>query len=104
MLHNGNMLRRESSRSKRNNEIDKLGRLVIMVLWMLSITCRVLNSSGIRTKPKSTYESMASPLKKRLSMPLDTLVALEKVAAVRDMLVEALIKFYVGQGLRQDLA
>lgn len=39
-----------------------------------------------------------------LPMPNETLAALEKVAAGRDMSVEALIKFYVGQGLRQDLA
>lgn len=38
-----------------------------------------------------------------LSIPKDTLAAIEKVAAGRDMSVEALIKFYVGQGLRQDL-
>lgn len=39
-----------------------------------------------------------------LPMPEDTLSALEKVAAGRDMSVQALIKFYVRQGLRQDLA
>lgn len=39
-----------------------------------------------------------------IPMPKDTLSALEKVAAGRDMSVEALIEFYVGQGLRQDLA
>jgi hypothetical protein len=39
-----------------------------------------------------------------ISMPNETLSALEKVATGRDMSVEALIKFYVGQGLRQDLA
>ena len=39
-----------------------------------------------------------------LEMPVDTLASLEKVAASRDMSVEALIKLYVGQGLRQDLA
>lgn len=49
----------------------------------------------LRSRPSTTIN---------LSMPLDTLVALEKVAAGRDMSVEALIKFYVGQGLRQDLA
>jgi hypothetical protein len=38
-----------------------------------------------------------------LPLPKDTLSALEEVAAGRDMSVEALIKFYVGQGLRQDL-
>ena len=37
-------------------------------------------------------------------IPVDTLSSLEKVAASRDMSVEALIKLYVGQGLRQDLA
>lgn len=38
-----------------------------------------------------------------LPIPNDTLAALEKVAAGRDMSVEALLKFYIGQGLRQDL-
>ena len=37
-------------------------------------------------------------------MPNDTLAALEKVATGRDMSVEALLKLYIGQGLRQDLA
>ena len=37
-------------------------------------------------------------------IPVDTLASLEKVAASRDMSLEALIKLYVGQGLRQDLA
>ena len=39
-----------------------------------------------------------------IEMPVDTLASLEKVAASRDMSVEALIKLYVGQGLRQDIA
>ena len=39
-----------------------------------------------------------------LQIPVDTLASLEKVAASRDMSAEALIKLYVGQGLRQDLA
>lgn len=39
-----------------------------------------------------------------IEMPVDALASLEKVAASRDMSVEALIKLYVGQGLRQDLA
>jgi hypothetical protein len=37
-------------------------------------------------------------------IPSDTLESLQKIAASRDMSVEALIKFYVGQGLRLDLA
>jgi hypothetical protein len=39
-----------------------------------------------------------------IQIPVDTLASLEQVAASRDMSVEALIQFYVGQGLRQDVA
>lgn len=39
-----------------------------------------------------------------IQIPLDTLASLEKVAASRDMSSEALMKLYIGQGLRQDLA
>ncbi len=39
-----------------------------------------------------------------LKVPVDTLEALERIADSRDMSVEALLKHYVGQGLRQDLA
>jgi hypothetical protein len=39
-----------------------------------------------------------------ISVPVDTLDALKRVAAERDMTVEALVKLYVGQGLRHDLA
>lgn len=39
-----------------------------------------------------------------IEVPVDTLASLEKVAARRDMSIEALIKLYIGQGLRQDLA
>ncbi len=39
-----------------------------------------------------------------LRIPLDTLANAQKVAASRDMAVEALFKLYIGQGLRQDLA
>lgn len=39
-----------------------------------------------------------------LDVPKDTLESLKKIAHSRDMSVEALIKFYVGQGLRQDLS
>ncbi|OGO75903.1 MAG: hypothetical protein A3K41_16085 [Chloroflexi bacterium RIFOXYD12_FULL_57_15] len=37
-------------------------------------------------------------------IPADTLASLEKIAANRDMSVEALLKLYVGQSMRQDLA
>lgn len=39
-----------------------------------------------------------------LQIPDETLASLEKIAAGRDMSPEALMKFYIGQGLRQDLA
>ncbi|MCF4968478.1 hypothetical protein [Nostoc sp. CMAA1605] len=39
-----------------------------------------------------------------LEIPKDTLESLKKIADSRDMSCEALLKFYIGQGLRQDLA
>jgi hypothetical protein len=38
-----------------------------------------------------------------IEIPTDTLESLTKIAANRDMSVEALLKFYIGQGLRADL-
>ncbi len=39
-----------------------------------------------------------------LNIPIDTLASLDTIATNRDMSVEALLKFYIGQGLREDLA
>jgi hypothetical protein len=39
-----------------------------------------------------------------LEIPTDTLEALKKVAASRDMSYQALLKLYIGQGLRHDVA
>ncbi|MCI0494663.1 hypothetical protein L0Z72_06615 [candidate division KSB1 bacterium] len=39
-----------------------------------------------------------------IEIPKDALDSLKKVAAIRDMSFHALLKFYVGQGLRQDLS
>lgn len=39
-----------------------------------------------------------------IKIPTDALESLKKVASIRDMSPEALIKLYIGQGLRQDLA
>jgi translation initiation factor IF-2 len=39
-----------------------------------------------------------------IQIPADTLASLEKIAAGRDMSVEALLKAYIGQSMRQDLA
>ena len=39
-----------------------------------------------------------------IGIPKDTLEALEKVAKKKDLPLKALLKFYVGQGLRNDLS
>ena len=39
-----------------------------------------------------------------LKIPTDTLASLEAVASYKDMSIEALLKFYIGQGLREDIA
>jgi len=39
-----------------------------------------------------------------LEIPKDTLDSLKKIAQNRDISTVALLKFYIGQGLRQDLA
>ena len=39
-----------------------------------------------------------------ISIPQDTLASLKTIANNQDMSLEALLKFYIGQGLRQDLA
>jgi translation initiation factor IF-2 len=39
-----------------------------------------------------------------LHIPADTLESLEKIAAGRDMSVEALLKLYIGRSMHQDLA
>ena len=49
----------------------------------------------LRSRPSAPFTIQA---------PTDTLASLEKISASRDMSVEALVKLYVGQGLRQDLA
>ncbi len=49
----------------------------------------------IRPRPHQTVS---------LDIPTDTREALQKVAARRDMSEQALLKLYIGQGLRQDIA
>ena len=39
-----------------------------------------------------------------IAIPKDTLSSLKRVAASRDMSYQALLKLYIGQGLRQDIA
>ena len=47
-----------------------------------------------RTRPTETVS---------IEIPKDTLESLKKVAASKDMSLAALLKFYIGQNLRQDL-
>ncbi len=59
---------------------------------------------------KMPEEKLSLKLKSRpsetvsISIPTDTLKSLQKVANCRDMSLEALLKFYIGKGLRQDLS
>ncbi|MFM9161025.1 MAG: hypothetical protein ACKOPK_24680 [Dolichospermum sp.] len=39
-----------------------------------------------------------------LKIPTDTLASLAEIAADKYMSIEALLKFYIGQGLREDVA
>lgn len=39
-----------------------------------------------------------------IQIPVDTLESLKKAAAQRDMSLEALLRFYIGKCLRQDLS
>jgi hypothetical protein len=58
-------------------------------------------------KPEDSFEVRLNPRPSEifhLQIPADTLASLEKVAASRDMSLQALLRLYVGQGLRHDLA
>jgi hypothetical protein len=49
----------------------------------------------LRPRPSTTVQ---------LKVPTDTYEDLAQIAASRDMSVDALVKLYIGQGLRQDLS
>lgn len=59
---------------------------------------------------KKPEENIALHLRPRasekisLEIPKDALDSLKKVADIRDMSLQALIKLYIGQGLRQDVS
>lgn len=58
-------------------------------------------------KPEEKIELHFRPRpieKVSIEIPKNTLDSLKKVAASRDMSCQALLKLYIGQGLRQDLA
>jgi hypothetical protein len=58
-------------------------------------------------KPDEEFELRLRPRGTEIvsiEIPADTLESLKKVATSRDMSIETLLKFYIGQSLRQDLA
>jgi len=58
-------------------------------------------------KPEEEFELQFRPRAVEpvsIEIPTEALDSLKKVAASRDMSVQALLKLYIGQGLRQDLA
>ena len=59
------------------------------------------------SKPEDTAKLAIRPrptVAVTLSIPVETLESLQRIATRRDMSPEALIKLYVGQGLRQDMS
>ncbi len=51
---------------------------------------------------KKTLENKSQEIS--IGIPPETLEALEKIAERKDLPLKALLKFYVGQGLSQDLS
>jgi len=51
---------------------------------------------------KETKENLTDEIS--IGIPTETLEALEKVAKKKDLPLKALLKLYVGQGLRNDLS
>ena len=58
----------------------------------------VVTEEGFVLKPRPRPSETVS-----LQLPIDALASIDRVAASRDTSREALMKFYIGQGLRQDL-
>jgi hypothetical protein len=58
-------------------------------------------------KPEEEFELRLHPRETEtvsIEIPKDALTSLKKVAASRDMSDQALLKLYIGQGLRHDIA
>ena len=58
-------------------------------------------------QPENEYELRLRPRPSKtvsVEVPEDTVESLRKVAAGKDMSLQALIRFYLGQGLRTDLS
>jgi len=57
------------------------------------------NNEEIKLQVRPRFTEVLS-----IKIPRDTLASLEEVADNKDMSIEALLKFYIGQGLREDIA
>jgi hypothetical protein len=56
-------------------------------------------------KPKEFLSFQKRPVETvTIQIPADTLMSLQQVAATKDMTEQALLKLYIGNGLRQDLS
>lgn len=68
------------------------------------------NTNTCETELEADVEEFSAKIRPRasqsvtLSIPVEALAQLEKVAIRRDMSVQGLLKFYIGQGLREDAA
>ncbi len=63
--------------------------------------------SRLDNDPEGNLELSVRPRESEMvsiQIPKDTLESLKKVANQRDMSLEALLKFYIGKCLRQDLS
>ncbi|MBC8159864.1 MAG: hypothetical protein H7Z42_01480 [Roseiflexaceae bacterium] len=55
------------------------------------------DTSDVQLRPRATTSI-------HIAIPTDVIDELERVAQYRDMNIDALLKFYIGQGLRQNTA
>jgi len=54
-----------------------------------------------KKNPMNIYERESVDIK--LNIPKDVVESLEKIAKKRDLSVESVLKFFIGQGLRKEL-
>jgi hypothetical protein len=59
----------------------------------------IVTDEGIRLTPRPRPSADVT-----LRIPVDVLASLDQIAPTRSMSRDALLRFYIGQGLRQDLA
>jgi len=60
---------------------------------------KIMMEEGVELKPYTEEKEEVT-----INIPKLTFEALEKIAERRDLPLKALLKFYIGQGMRQDLS